>query len=679
MESHRLGVDGEAADESTQEHVWAGRAHGGNGVGARDGVTPEMKDALTRLELANMQMKVYLDDIDRRMGRIEPHLEGLTALVGTERVERAGRASGHQGEDLGVETVAGEAMPGAPARLKRRRSEETIAAAMERSSVARDGFGARWDERPPDGMDGGEDGAREIVGGEKEREPKVAAQEVAAEPKVIWYEAARRPRQSEPDSVSQKGVIGKETTPERKEVGDEASSNLEETRGGVEAGSPEMKPPPLVPVSSAEVVATAAREPLERGEERISNRDRAQAGRGVGLAARESLFAAVPAWGRFPTDFSGTKRRQWTVGATAAAVLVGAMMVTLYGPWHMSGSRAAEVAGSPEQSGVADGTKGVRADKTTVSQGGSGGGLSGESPTEAASGGGVGNGVGSKGRTGAGALAEGQSGPQPGGGAEASKGRQSGDRGVLDAVTRKPSAAAPTEVQGDGTAGGRKGSKDDQVAPPTRTVLGTAPTGSVDGLKSQGVEAQTDAPKNRVEGTRAEDTSRVARVENLHPDNLTDRPAAGSGPAAHVETAGLATAGGPASGTGGPVPTGAPAPASGSAGVPTAAATGGGDVPRTTVGRPELKPAGTGGTVISGPAPIYPQQARQLGLEGQVVIRATVNKVGAVTGVQVVNGPVLLQQSAQDAVRRRRYKPFLLRGEPVEFQTMVTLNYRLGK
>lgn len=243
---------------------------------------------------------------------------------------------------------------------------------------------------------------------------------------------------------------------------------------------------------------------------------------------------------------------------------------------------------------------------------------------------------------------------------------------------RKPSAAAPTEVQGDGTADGTKASKD-LVAPPTRTVLGTAPTGSVDGLKSQAGEAQTDAPKNRVEGARAEDTSRVARVENLHPEDLTDRPAAGNGPVAHVETAGLAPAGGPAPGTGAPAATRAPAAPSGSAGVPAAVATGGGDVPRTTVGRPELMPAGTGGTVISGPAPIYPQQARQLGLEGQVVIRATVNKVGAVTGVQVINGPVLLQQSAQDAVRRRRYKPFLLRGEPVEFQTMVTLNYRLGK
>ncbi len=243
--------------------------HGGNGVGARDGVTPEMKDALTRLELANMQMKVYLDDIDRRMGRIEPHLGGLTALVQTERVERVGRASGHQGEELGVDTVAGEAMPGAPVRLKRRRSEETIAAAMERSSFARDGFGARWDERLPDGKDGGEDGSREIAGGETEREPKVAAQEVAAEPKVIWYEVARRPKQSEPDAVTQKGVIGKETTPEQKEVRDEASSKLEETRGGVEAGSLGMRSPTVVPESSAEVVATAGHENAGARPERI--------------------------------------------------------------------------------------------------------------------------------------------------------------------------------------------------------------------------------------------------------------------------------------------------------------------------------------------------------------------------------------------------------------------------
>lgn len=260
--------------------------------------------------------------------------------------------------------------------------------------------------------------------------------------------------------------------------------------------------------------------------------------------------------------------------------------------------------------------------------------------------------------------------------------RQSGDRGVADGAMVKPSATAPTAVQGSGgTEGARRESAGAAAALPTSAAMaGAAPIGgAVEAPKSQGVAVQAEAPRNRVEGARAEDTSRVARVENLHPEDSTERAAGGSGPSARTETGAMAGGGAPAPVTG-PVAVARVSPAPSASGVAAGAAAGrGGDVPRASVARPDLTPMTIGGTVISAPAPVYPQQARQLGLEGQVVIRATVNKAGAVTAMQVVNGPVLLQQSAQDAVRRRRYKPFLLRGEPVEFQTMVTLNYRLGK
>ncbi len=68
-----------------------------------------------------------------------------------------------------------------------------------------------------------------------------------------------------------------------------------------------------------------------------------------------------------------------------------------------------------------------------------------------------------------------------------------------------------------------------------------------------------------------------------------------------------------------------------------------------------------------------------MNVQGAVVIRATVDKTGKVTSMQVVNGPMPLQQSAKEAVGRRRYKPFLLHGSPTEFQTLVTLNYKLAK
>lgn len=44
-------------------------------------LAPEVRDALARLELNSVQLKHYLDEIDRRMGRIEPHLQEITAVV----------------------------------------------------------------------------------------------------------------------------------------------------------------------------------------------------------------------------------------------------------------------------------------------------------------------------------------------------------------------------------------------------------------------------------------------------------------------------------------------------------------------------------------------------------------------------------------------------------------------
>jgi hypothetical protein len=40
-----------------------------------------LDEALSRLELTSLELKVHLDNLDSRMSRIEPHLEGITSLV----------------------------------------------------------------------------------------------------------------------------------------------------------------------------------------------------------------------------------------------------------------------------------------------------------------------------------------------------------------------------------------------------------------------------------------------------------------------------------------------------------------------------------------------------------------------------------------------------------------------
>ena len=71
--------------------------------------------------------------------------------------------------------------------------------------------------------------------------------------------------------------------------------------------------------------------------------------------------------------------------------------------------------------------------------------------------------------------------------------------------------------------------------------------------------------------------------------------------------------------------------------------------------------------------PFYPPIARAARVSGMVVLRLVVSKVGSVQDIRVVSGPALLQQSAIEAVKKWRYRPYLLNGQPVEILTSVNV------
>jgi len=82
-----------------------------------------------------------------------------------------------------------------------------------------------------------------------------------------------------------------------------------------------------------------------------------------------------------------------------------------------------------------------------------------------------------------------------------------------------------------------------------------------------------------------------------------------------------------------------------------------------------------GGLLIQRTSPVYPQIAKEARISGTVVIQATISKTGAVTNPHAVSGPSMLQGPALDAVRRWRYRPYVLDGEPVEVQTTVSVTF----
>jgi protein TonB len=65
-------------------------------------------------------------------------------------------------------------------------------------------------------------------------------------------------------------------------------------------------------------------------------------------------------------------------------------------------------------------------------------------------------------------------------------------------------------------------------------------------------------------------------------------------------------------------------------------------------------------------------------VQGQVVLKAIINKNGQIQDLQLLSGHVLLAPAAVDAVKQWLYRPFLLNGEPVEVETTVTVTFQLA-
>jgi protein TonB len=83
------------------------------------------------------------------------------------------------------------------------------------------------------------------------------------------------------------------------------------------------------------------------------------------------------------------------------------------------------------------------------------------------------------------------------------------------------------------------------------------------------------------------------------------------------------------------------------------------------------------GLIVKRVQPVYPEQARQMRVEGKVELQANISKSGSITGVKQLSGDPLLGRAATDAVRQWKYKPYFLNGEPIEIQTQITVIFKL--
>jgi dipeptidyl-peptidase-4 len=107
---------------------------------------------------------------------------------------------------------------------------------------------------------------------------------------------------------------------------------------------------------------------------------------------------------------------------------------------------------------------------------------------------------------------------------------------------------------------------------------------------------------------------------------------------------------------------------------PGAASLGGG---QPQPGRVRMSQAIAEGNLTRKVDPVYPESSRMAHVQGDVVLRAVIDKQGTVAQLTTISGHPLLIQSALDAVKQWTYKPFLLNGEAVEVETMVTVRFRM--
>ena len=82
-------------------------------------------------------------------------------------------------------------------------------------------------------------------------------------------------------------------------------------------------------------------------------------------------------------------------------------------------------------------------------------------------------------------------------------------------------------------------------------------------------------------------------------------------------------------------------------------------------------------TKIRNVSPVYPAEAQAAGVQGVVIIEATINPQGKVINARVLRGAPLLDQAALDAVKQWEYTPTLLNGVPVPVIMTVTVNFTL--
>jgi len=89
-------------------------------------------------------------------------------------------------------------------------------------------------------------------------------------------------------------------------------------------------------------------------------------------------------------------------------------------------------------------------------------------------------------------------------------------------------------------------------------------------------------------------------------------------------------------------------------------------------------PPSTAERVSRSVKPGYPVLAKQMRVQGAVVLQALIDKAGGIQELHVVSGPAILASAAEEAVKQWHFKPYYQQGQPVETEARITVNFTIS-
>src|SRR5215831_851358 len=94
--------------------------------------------------------------------------------------------------------------------------------------------------------------------------------------------------------------------------------------------------------------------------------------------------------------------------------------------------------------------------------------------------------------------------------------------------------------------------------------------------------------------------------------------------------------------------------------------------------RTSVSTSAAAGVVSRSVQPDYPMLARQMRVQGSVVMQALIGRDGLIEDLRVLSGPPILANAAEEAVRQWHFKPHFVGSLPVETRANITVNFTIS-